>query len=577
MGKYVINTMYLKAQWVRDPSAPPTGFNMKKIADDALIMVIHDDDKRYPEIQIIERPTIEWYSVKENVTVNKYNEMSFPREDVDVHVCEYSKREADICRYLNIHDEYRRMKSLAGRSTENWIELNEYINENIMKSPYIYGADLDIEDYYKTQFMREHGTELPKNLNISYFDIENYIFRYKTQVDQNNPIAPTNVITYVNNMSKEFHALVLLIDEIDGQKEIMNDPESYIKEYLMDDFLDTPELSLHIKFFESEILMIKYMFSLIHMDKPEICLAWNSNYDYKYLIGRMKNFGVDPKDCFCHPDIPDEYKTFHYKEDRDRSKNNFSDSSKHFSRMWDWMTAPGYTVYLDQMSCYSNLRKRFIEKSYRLDAVAEKEIKANKVDLHSYGMNIRNGPFKNFPIFLKYSCRDTKLLYCIEKKNMDMITLINLADNTKLEKATSISFVIRNAFYWMFLDENRVMGNTIDYGVREKIDGAIVGDPLLVDSYPITVEGKKTQLYKFVIDLDASSEYPSLMKQLRIGKNNVKTRITHIIDEEGKYLMSGKDFNSMLQTKDTSIIDLANVLYELPTMDELVSEIEKNL
>ena len=57
MSKYILNTMYLKPKYVKDPYAPPNSdFAMKKIADDALIMVIKDDETNTSEIQIIESP-----------------------------------------------------------------------------------------------------------------------------------------------------------------------------------------------------------------------------------------------------------------------------------------------------------------------------------------------------------------------------------------------------------------------------------------------------------------------------------------------------------------------------------------
>lgn len=582
-SRYVLNTMYLKARWEKDPNAAPGQFGMKKIADDALIMIIKDSDKKYADIQIIEKPTIEWYSVKDPNSVPPYNEMMLDRDLVDVHVCEYSKREIEICKYLGIEKEYERLKKQQYNYDGGREEFNKFMNENVYKNPLVYGVDMDIEDFYKTKFIEENGSDLPQNLNISFMDIETDIYTNTSEnIDQNNTQGEIIVITYFNNISMEYYALLLHREEaIPEQRKIIEDPNKYLKDWILDDYTEDPNIDFHIEWYDDERMLMQRWADLVHRDKPEFCLAWNSNYDYKYIMNRSKMLGMNTVELFCHPDVPQEYHILKYQEDADRKQQSFTNGKKkdikHFSRMWDWIVAPGYTCFLDQMSVYSNLRKRSIEKSYKLDFITEKELKIHKVDLHSFGLTIRNAPFKNYNIFLKYSIRDTFLLYKLENKLKDIRSFITLCDNTKLEKGMNVSFVIKNAFLSMFRRNNQVIGNTINYGVDESIDGAIVGDPKLNDSCPIEINGKKTQIYKSVIDFDAKSLYPSTMRQFRIGKNSAFTRITHVIDEYGKCLMSGAEFNQMLQVKDVAIIQLCNTLYDLPTVEDVLGMLESKL
>lgn len=581
MSKYILNSMYLKAKWERDPDIPMGQFNMKKIADDVLILVIKDSEKTYSDLQIIPRPKIEWYSVKDPNYVPPYNEMMLDKNLVDVHEVEYSKREFEICKYLGIENEYKRLKDNRYKFEGGNRDFEDFMNEKVYKNPLIYGADMDLEDFYKTKFMEENGTSIPNNLNISFMDIETDIYTNKDEeIDQNNPKGEIIVITYFNNVSKQYYALLANRPDIPDQEEIRNNTDEYLKKWIIEDYKDDIDVEFHIEWFDDERVLIQRWADLVHRDKPEFCLAWNSNYDYKYIMNRSKLLGMNTVELFCHPDVPSEYHCLKYKEDADRKQQNFAKGTKaikHFSRMWDWVIAPTYTCYLDQMSLYSNLRKRSIEKSYKLDAIAEKEIGANKVNLHDFGLTIRNAPFKNYKIFLKYSIRDTFLLYKMESKMKDVMSFIVNADNTRLENGMSISFIIKNAFFSMFRRNNQVIGNTIDYGAREKIDGAIVGDPKLLDSCPIEIDGKKTQIYKYVTDFDAKSEYPSLMMQFRIGKNTAFTRITHVIDDTGKVLMSGKDFNQHIQTRETSIIQLCNQLYNLPTVEDVLGILENKL
>jgi len=585
MSKSLLQTLYLKARWVKDPQAQPGQFDMMKLSDDALIMVIKDDETNSSEIKIIERPTIEFYTIKDPDSCKPYNEMYIKKDLVDTHVVEFSKRDAEICKYLGIYDEYQNLKREANkrhfdfedskRARDNF---KNFMNEKVYKSPLIYGADVGIEEYYRTKFMLEHGDKTPKVLNISFYDIETYIYHFKTQVDQNNPEAPINIITYYNSKYKHFYCLILNIEEIKDIEFVKANLSSYIQEYILEDFKDDPEIKLNFEFYDSEILLIKRFHELINKDKPDFALAWNDNYDKKYIMGRERIHGLNIAQEWCHPDIPEQYRQMNFVEDGQRKEKGFNPGAKnkkHHSRLWDKTLVSGYTLYFDQMSLFSNLRKRNIENSYKLDAIAEKIIHANKVDLHEFGLTIRNAPFKDFKTFLKYSCRDTRLISLIEDKDKDLQNYISLTENSDIWAGVNVSIVIKNAFYKRFCENRYVIGNTVDYGVKESIDGALVQDPLLVDAPSVEINGKKTKLFRNVVDWDAKSLYPSLMCQHKIGKENQRYRILNITDINGKFIMTGQDFNQFLQTQDVSIIELCNQLYGLPHINEILSDFER--
>jgi hypothetical protein len=95
-----------------------------------------------------------------------------------------------------------------------------------------------------------------------------------------------------------------------------------------------------------------------------------------------------------------------------------------------------------------------------------------------------------------------------------------------------------------------------------------------LDVEPVTLNGKRTKIYRSVVDFDAKSLYPSLINQGKIGKENQKYRIINIVDEYNRYLMSGQEFNEQLQTKDISIFSICKTLYGLPGIGEVLSDLE---
>lgn len=587
MSKYLLQTLYIKPKWVRDPNAQNGEFAMKKLSDDCLIEVIKDDETNTSEIKIIERPTIDFYTVIDPDNCPPYNQMYIDRNLVETHTVEYSKRDYEICKYLGIETEYRRLKQAANKNYFDWQdqkrareEFQAFMNEKVYKSPLIYGACVGIEEFYKTKFMMENGNTPPKILNISFYDIETYIYHFKTKVDQNNPEAPINIITYYNNKKNHYYCLVLRIDEIPMIKWVEENLEQYIKEYIMEDLQDFPNIDLHVEFYDSEIMLTRRFHNLIFMDKPDFACAWNDNYDKKYIMGRERHYGLNVSEEWCHPDIPEQYRQFSFIEDGQRRQKTFLSKDKNKkdpSRLWDKTLCPGYTLFVDQMSLFSNLRKRSLERSYKLDAIAEKIVHANKVDLHEFGLNIRNAPFKDFKRFLKYSIRDTILLAKIEAKDNDMVNYLMLTDNSDFWSGVNVSIVITNSYYMRFLQNNQVIGNVIDYGVSESITGALVQDTNLLDVPSVEINGKKTKIFTDVGDFDAKSLYPSLMNQGKIGKENQKYRITNITDMNDKFIMSGQDFNQYLQTIDVTCIDMMHDLYGLPNIEQVISGFEKEL
>jgi len=586
MSKYLLQSIYIKPQWVPDNNAQPGQFAMKKIADDVLINVIKDDETNTSSIQLIERPTIEFYTIIDETNCKPYNEMYIDKSKVETHVVEYSKRDIEICKYLGIEEEYKRLKADMNKNYPTWEQaaaardrFSNFMNEKVYKSPYIYGATIDIEDFYKTRFIIENGADVPKKLNLSFYDIETFIYKYPNEkVDQNNPKAPINIITYYNNKFNHFFFLILELEETPGVQEVKNNLDKYIEEYIAEDFADMKDVKINFEFFTSEVMMIRRFMNLVHTDKPDIAYAWNDNYDKKYIIGRMQHYKLNVSEEWCHPDIPEKYRKFVFKEFHERKSNIFTARGKKGktdpSRYWDKTLCPGYTLFVDQMSLYSNLRKRNLEKSYRLDAIAEKVLGANKVDLHDFGLTIRNAPVKNFKIFLKYSGRDTKLLAKIEEKDNDSMNYLMLTDNCDFWSGVNVSIVIKNLYYMRFETNNMVIGNTIDYGVTESIEGAVVQDTELLDVKPLTINGKRSKMYMNVADYDAKSLYPSLMNQGKIGKENIKYRVLQVVDENNKFIMSGEDFNSSLQTSDVSIIDLCNNIYGLPNIHDVICDME---
>jgi DNA polymerase elongation subunit (family B) len=300
----------------------------------------------------------------------------------------------------------------------------------------------------------------------------------------------------------------------------------------------------------------------------------------------------------CHPEVPQKYRYVRYiideqkpsfgakdaDDDEDSKKSSNSKGNKHPSRLWHWAMISGYTQFYDQMSLYSNMRKRSLLPSYKLDVIGENECGVNKVNFRKMGYTMQSVLHQNFPLFLAYAIKDTFVQKKIEEKVEDLDKYILFSGNTRFQKGTKISYVIKNVLMNSFMDNGWIIGNTIEYDIREKAPGAIVSRPELMLKKGLSLNGVESNVYEFVIDFDAASQYPNLMIAFNIAKNTIHNCIFSVVaNKKGadssheKHISGGEAFNTALQTIDTSLFDLGTTYFGLPTVTDLMKEIESVL
>lgn len=595
-NKSILKTVYLDPLWVRkDPSTMRPGeFQMEMRSDAALFMCIKDNETGDTEIKMIERPKIKFYMAKEGHE-QPYPKMAIDRNLVDEYSVEYSKRDKEISKIIGKAEEYDAAKR-ANYGGMNRNSLREWVQKNIYNNPNIYQADMNIEDYYRTIFIEKYGNNLPK-LNRAFADIETLVY-YERDANQDNPIAQINMISYYDERKNTMYGFVLNI-EAEGVDEVRNDVKGYIDdtvEKMYDETYDEmwsffektkknfsrpvsrPQIQTDIRFYDDEELLIIDFFKTLNNNKPDVCAWWNMNYDIKYIIGRCKILGIDYSDLFCNEEIPQQYRRVRYMEDPDRHKTN-TDKKKAFQLMWDVLINPGYTEYIDQMSLYANFRKRYPEKSYKLDFVSAKTIGTKKVDLHSMGCSVIDAPIKKFKEFLKYSLKDTFLLKLIDDETDDLPNLFFKSENTRVEQFVKITIVIKNLLFQHVRKSNMVLGNNVVYNEWGEIQGAIVANPKNIDVLPDTKGLTNSLTFSHVVDFDASSEYPNIMIVFNIGKDASFGRVLRVVDRynNDEILMSGDEFAHALQASETSIFDLCSNIFKLPTLQDIMDVIENKI
>lgn len=584
MYQSIIKTLYLRAQYETDQR---TG-KVDKLCDDAIMYVVgKSDGSRTLKLQT--KPNYTFFVAKKDL---KYHRLSVPTEDLTPITCPYSQRFDYMANAVGLKDQYKNAKK-DWRTKKDWIQRNLYNNSQL------YQADIDIEDFYKLAFNEkygDHSTDL--EYTTSFTDIE-------TRADlgdfeQHKAEVPICSICHVDSKTETIYVMVLNDPSVPEIKQLFGNLPEYVKhlrsflnevreeciERVKKDkgdvnFIHSFNFNYQFFLFEKEADLISKYFSVVCETKPDFCGIWNINYDMIMIKNRAAKLGLNMADLVSDSIIPPEYRYFEYVEDNERFNTK---SQTHYSRYFDKIYTTSSTQFYCQMSLHSNLRKRFLENDYKLDSIGEKYAYMKKLDLESKGYHIKNVYVKNFQLFLDYAIVDPIVQFMIERVNLDIPRYMINCKDTKFHNGIRKTYGIKNDLLtFLKQNKNEIIGNNKSYDITESIPGAIVASPSNISKRGIKLLGTDTHIYRNCVDFDISSEYPTLMISYNILKTTLYGRIVNIYHSKdfGKGVVAnipisdGSCFNKMLQTLDTSIFDVGQQYFGLPSIDEIIAHIEK--
>jgi DNA polymerase elongation subunit (family B) len=249
--------------------------------------------------------------------------------------------------------------------------------------------------------------------------------------------------------------------------------------------------------------------------QPDIVTGWNIEFfDIPYLVNRITNvLGSHEAKKLSPWGILDERKI----EIHGRENQTF--------------TPAGINV-ID----YLNLYKKFkfeTQESYKLDAIAEKELGVKKLDYTEYGS--LDGLYVNNPQkFYDYNVHDVTLIDMLEEKLGFIELVITFAYDAKVNYSDTMTtvrawdIIIHN----YLLDRNIVIPQFKKSSNYESLVGGYVKDP-------------KIGMSKWVVSFDLNSLYPHLIMQynispeMMIGREQYFPIIDSIID--GYAVIEGQD------------------------------------
>jgi len=348
------------------------------------------------------------------------------------------------------------------------------------KYKYTYEADI----LYDFRFHFDILLNFQENTNIQprlwFFDIEvfnNYESSFPKPEELNKFI---NSIAIYDSYSKQFLTLVVASKGQDCGKVVIGD-RTIIK-------------------VKSEETLLKFFIELLNRIEPDIIVGWNNIlFDIPFLVERLR---------IKYPDLYNRLSPFGI------------EPRKHFNMVFnsDEFEIPGY-ISLDYMLLYQKYGDKL--GSYSLESVCRHELGKGKV---KYDKSLDYVYENEFDLFIKYNTEDVNLIRELENK----LTFIQLVDQLK-----SITYC--KLYTFNFNNTLKVGDMLLMKYIRTIYSTPLVmkskSDTLVSDTYSgAYVKTPKVGLYyDYIIDFDASSMYPSIIRTLNISP---ETFVCKIIEDQ---------------------------------------------
>jgi len=341
--------------------------------------------------------------------------------------------------------------------------------------PHLFNADLHITDYLtvKTRLLQEDA--LCDDLTIGYLDIE--VLTPGIVPDFKDPQFPIIAFAFTTNKTDTIYACILN-KKVDKSKleEFKRDYQEILEKFNV-------RLKFDIKEVSSEIELLEYLQQLVK--DVDILTSWNAWFDANYISERA--FRLKANCTLSKLDI------FGYRS----AKTNL-------------YKAPGIIIS-DMLETYKASKMKEMP-SYKLDYIAQIELGVQKVKYEGTLSELyENDPTK----FLFYNIIDTALIKALDSA-LSLYTSSTLLKNfvsVSWENSSSALAQTDALMLSQLAKENKCLRARLTTS-STKFPGGFNRDP-------------QVGLFYWVIDLDASSMYPSIIQALNISPN------TYVLQVEG--------------------------------------------
>lgn len=442
---------------------------------------------------------------------------------------------------------------------------------SLCQSPYVYGADIPTETLIKQDYLSKTPAGKVATYTRGGFDIE-------TEVRGDKRI---NIITFIH----EHHIYTAALREYcriynDGSTSdyVMATEDDCLKviDRMLGNYIALHHFELTFKICDTELDVIKWIFSCIHKEKTNFIGIWNMGFDLPKVLERIEALGADPAEIMCPPEVPKQFRYVKYSPDH--SKN-----LQHFTDKWDWAAIAGYSQFLDSMCLYARLRKVYgRDPSYSLDDISNKELGQGKLHFGAITNHFLMQNY-NFLEYIAYNINDVMIMMLMEWKNNDMRAVAGLCGVSPLREFAHQTTMLRNDAF-VYGKAHGHIPASVSTNMYDKFDDAQLkaGGTVLP---PNKATGVGTDIVKelprrstlaglYANDLDFSSMYPSTVSSMNVSK---ETALFTTIKINGYPEEMIESFFSNIIQPEINADYICTTFFGMPDYEEMLSLFEQSV
>jgi hypothetical protein len=328
-------------------------------------------------------------------------------------------------------------------------------------------------------------------------------------------------------------------------------------------------------------------FAKAHEWKPDFIAIWNINFDMPKMLECLEQAGIDPKEVFSDPAVPQAWRHFRYKVGSNRkvtASGKVSPIPPH--AQWHTVFCPASFYFIDAMCVYWHLRsQKGKDPSYALDAILRKtfgdRIRKLRFEAarHLAGISWHRFMQQHYPLeYVIYNVFDCVSMELLDEETRDLqLTLPGFAGWSDFCNFNSQPRRLVDRLHYFCLEEKgRVIGTTSD-SMRTELDTYVVNPSGWIVTLPAHLVAEnglclieeaprlRTSIRAHSADLDALSSYPTGEETFNISKETTSRELCQIAGvSEHTRRMQGINLSGGA----TNAIEVACGLFGLPTLDQ---------
>lgn len=472
----------------------------------------------------------------------------------------------------------------------------------VCQSPYVYYADFSTPTYLRSLYRKKWPNAVSRN-RVAVLDTERDVTFGTNET----------VLTSVTMGKKKIVGVVKWwADRIPDFRETI---EKKYREYLSDVTLkrsvEDPETgekvkkSVNVNLVEERGAEIDYIIcdtagqvirevmKRVHLElNPDILAIWNMNYDIHEIIKMLQKDNIDPAEVFSHPDTPDRYKAFKYREAKAQRETNSKIISQHPADLWHVVYAPAAFYIVDAMCLFKKIRTaKGNEPDYNLDGVLNRHLGVGKLKFkeadHLKKLAWHIFMQQHYPAeYVIYNLFDCISIELLDEETGDMnLTINSLAEISEFSIFPSLPKRLVDILH-LFYEERGKIAGCVGSDITSPLDDEVIGMDgwiITLPAYAVERNGlycieevpeQQTMMRRQTSDADILQAYPTGGSVMNISK---ETTFIEVYEIEGVPEEARRRAGINLTGGQTNAIEICNDILKFPFIEDVADAFLKDL